>query len=194
MNVFDCGGIAIGVCISHKILDGAALCTFLKAWTAVAHGSKEKGRCVTKKIRFFMPRNIQPQESNQFVCHKARPLELITALLWKSIMEASEQLHGFRRPCSMTHLVNLRKRMEPTLSDNSLENLLLIANEEHEEESKQKLEDLVTKVRKAISDIDDVFVQKLMTGKEGYGLMSESIYDIIELCSKDGTDSLGFSS
>lgn len=41
VNVFECGGIAIGICISHLILDGAALSTFLKAWSATAKGSKE---------------------------------------------------------------------------------------------------------------------------------------------------------
>ncbi|GMI82433.1 hypothetical protein like AT3G26040 [Hibiscus trionum] len=41
VNMFRCGGIAIGVCISHKILDGAALSTFLKAWTATTRGCKE---------------------------------------------------------------------------------------------------------------------------------------------------------
>ncbi|XP_017981171.1 PREDICTED: vinorine synthase-like [Theobroma cacao] len=41
VNMFECGGIAIGICISHKILDGAALSTFLKAWTATARGCKE---------------------------------------------------------------------------------------------------------------------------------------------------------
>ncbi|XVE94424.1 hypothetical protein REPUB_Repub02eG0007300 [Reevesia pubescens] len=41
VNMFQCGGIAIGICISHKILDGAALSTFLKAWTATARGCKE---------------------------------------------------------------------------------------------------------------------------------------------------------
>ncbi|XP_057742925.1 stemmadenine O-acetyltransferase-like [Arachis stenosperma] len=33
VNVFDCGGIAIGFCISHKITDGDSLDTFLKVWT-----------------------------------------------------------------------------------------------------------------------------------------------------------------
>ncbi|KAL1329009.1 epi-neemfruitin B 7-O-acetyltransferse L7AT-like [Arachis hypogaea] len=33
VNVFDCGGIAIGFCISHKIIDGGSLDTFLKMWT-----------------------------------------------------------------------------------------------------------------------------------------------------------------
>ncbi|KAK8580766.1 hypothetical protein V6N12_071018 [Hibiscus sabdariffa] len=41
VNMFRCGGVAIGVCISHKILDGAAISTFLKAWTATARGCKE---------------------------------------------------------------------------------------------------------------------------------------------------------
>ncbi|KAK7839509.1 salutaridinol 7-o-acetyltransferase [Quercus suber] len=39
VNVFKCGGIAIGVCISHKILDGVALSGFLKAWATIARGS-----------------------------------------------------------------------------------------------------------------------------------------------------------
>ncbi|XWS20856.1 hypothetical protein CRYUN_Cryun30bG0004800 [Craigia yunnanensis] len=41
INMFDCGGNAIGICISHKILDGDALSTFLKAWTATARDCKE---------------------------------------------------------------------------------------------------------------------------------------------------------
>ncbi|KAL5557741.1 hypothetical protein UlMin_033952 [Ulmus minor] len=42
VNVFDCGGIAIGVCISHKILDGAALSTFLKAWSSISMAGSSK--------------------------------------------------------------------------------------------------------------------------------------------------------
>ncbi|KAK2997798.1 hypothetical protein RJ639_028562 [Escallonia herrerae] len=41
VNVFECGGIAIGLCISHKILDGAALNTFLKGWATTARGSEK---------------------------------------------------------------------------------------------------------------------------------------------------------
>jgi shikimate O-hydroxycinnamoyltransferase len=41
VNVFKCGGIAIGVCISHKILDGVALSTFLKSWATIARGAYE---------------------------------------------------------------------------------------------------------------------------------------------------------
>ncbi|GMH30117.1 hypothetical protein Nepgr_031960 [Nepenthes gracilis] len=35
---FDCGGIAIGVCFFHKIMDGASIGTFLKSWAAAGSG------------------------------------------------------------------------------------------------------------------------------------------------------------
>ncbi|KAI3797240.1 hypothetical protein L1987_32495 [Smallanthus sonchifolius] len=41
VNIFECGGIAVGLCVSHKILDGAALYTFLKGWANMACGTKE---------------------------------------------------------------------------------------------------------------------------------------------------------
>ncbi|XP_050204597.1 BAHD acyltransferase At5g47980-like [Mercurialis annua] len=34
---FDCGGLAIGICISHKMADAATLSTFTKCWSAIAH-------------------------------------------------------------------------------------------------------------------------------------------------------------
>ncbi|KAI5332717.1 hypothetical protein L3X38_022846 [Prunus dulcis] len=37
-NVFDCGGLAIGVCMSHKLADAASLSTFIMAWSATALG------------------------------------------------------------------------------------------------------------------------------------------------------------
>ncbi|XP_076951782.1 epi-neemfruitin B 7-O-acetyltransferse L7AT-like [Bidens hawaiensis] len=41
VNIFKCGGIAVGLCVSHKILDGAALYTFLKGWANMASKSEE---------------------------------------------------------------------------------------------------------------------------------------------------------
>ncbi|KAL1810914.1 hypothetical protein DCAR_0623014 [Daucus carota subsp. sativus] len=41
VNVFECGGMAIGLCVSHKIVDGAGLSTFLQAWAATNSRSDE---------------------------------------------------------------------------------------------------------------------------------------------------------
>lgn len=42
VNVFNCGGIAICTCISHKFLDGTSYTLFLKDWTAAARGSSSE--------------------------------------------------------------------------------------------------------------------------------------------------------
>ncbi|XP_016434599.1 stemmadenine O-acetyltransferase-like [Nicotiana tabacum] len=39
VTMFECGGMAIGMCASHKIADGATLCTFANAWAIAARGS-----------------------------------------------------------------------------------------------------------------------------------------------------------
>lgn len=45
-NVFECGGIALGVCISHRVLDGSALSNFFKSWAndarVISSSSNEK--------------------------------------------------------------------------------------------------------------------------------------------------------
>ncbi|KAL3512591.1 hypothetical protein ACH5RR_025308 [Cinchona calisaya] len=38
INYFDCGGIAIGVCMSHKIADGTSLVMFMTSWAAICQG------------------------------------------------------------------------------------------------------------------------------------------------------------
>jgi len=38
VNHFSCGGIAISVCISHKIVDGQALADFVGAWAMMTRG------------------------------------------------------------------------------------------------------------------------------------------------------------
>ncbi|KAK2997166.1 hypothetical protein RJ639_025200 [Escallonia herrerae] len=42
VNFFDCGGVAISLCTSHKLIDGHTYAVFLKAWTETARGSSEK--------------------------------------------------------------------------------------------------------------------------------------------------------
>lgn len=42
VNVFDCGGLAIGVCLSHKVADGFVIFSFIQGWaTACRVGSEE---------------------------------------------------------------------------------------------------------------------------------------------------------
>ncbi|CAI0455419.1 unnamed protein product [Linum tenue] len=40
-TAFPCGGLAIGVCMLHKIIDAATLADFMKLWSAVARSEKK---------------------------------------------------------------------------------------------------------------------------------------------------------
>ncbi|CAB4294794.1 unnamed protein product [Prunus armeniaca] len=40
LNIFQCGGFAIGQCISHKIADGLSYFMFSKIWAAIARGDQ----------------------------------------------------------------------------------------------------------------------------------------------------------
>ncbi|KAM2214373.1 hypothetical protein ACFXTI_021126 [Malus domestica] len=37
-NYYECGGMAVGLCLSHKIADAAALSTFIRSWAATGSG------------------------------------------------------------------------------------------------------------------------------------------------------------
>lgn len=41
LNVFDCGGIAVGACISHKIADALSFFVFINTWAATASGDAD---------------------------------------------------------------------------------------------------------------------------------------------------------
>ncbi|KAI3879127.1 hypothetical protein MKX03_010631 [Papaver bracteatum] len=46
VNVFDnCGGIVIGLCISHKLADGSSIMAFINDWAAVARGISTNDHC-----------------------------------------------------------------------------------------------------------------------------------------------------
>ncbi|CAN1163157.1 Vinorine synthase [Linum perenne] len=158
---FACGGIAIGICMSHKILDGFALSTFLKAWTTAAR-------------------------------HDPTRVEIVSAFLWKSVMAASEKLTGQKRTSVLTHLVNLRKRVEPPMSENSLGNLCWISSAKSEP-TERELEELAGRVRESISKIDDGLVRK-MRGREGKPEMIDTLEEMVVVKMTMGADFLGFSS
>ncbi|XP_059446888.1 stemmadenine O-acetyltransferase-like [Corylus avellana] len=58
LNVFSCGGIGIGVCISHKVADGVTLATFLNAWAETSHGAGETITPCLTSATLFPPKDV----------------------------------------------------------------------------------------------------------------------------------------
>ncbi|KAK2636672.1 hypothetical protein Ddye_031464 [Dipteronia dyeriana] len=57
-NNFNCGGIGIGVCLSHKIGDALSLFTFLKNWAATSRGDRDSVQTEFVSASLFPPRNL----------------------------------------------------------------------------------------------------------------------------------------
>ncbi|KAJ0236622.1 HSR201-like protein [Hirschfeldia incana] len=56
---FHCGGMAIGVCITHKIADAASMSTFVRTWSAEARGEAANSVVVPEfaAANFYPPAN-----------------------------------------------------------------------------------------------------------------------------------------
>ncbi|KAK7343858.1 hypothetical protein VNO77_12938 [Canavalia gladiata] len=59
VNIFNCGGIAIGTCNLHTLLDGCSGSLFQTTWAAISRGSKGEVPCpdFTTASSFFPPIN-----------------------------------------------------------------------------------------------------------------------------------------
>lgn len=42
LNLFDCGGIAIALCITHKLVDGFSATVFVREWAAINRGDSDQ--------------------------------------------------------------------------------------------------------------------------------------------------------
>ncbi|KAK6252392.1 hypothetical protein QUC31_014112 [Theobroma cacao] len=57
-NIFDCGGIGVGVCISHKVGDALSFFTFVNMWAAIARGESKVMAPEFGSASLFPPRRL----------------------------------------------------------------------------------------------------------------------------------------
>ncbi|KAK2632529.1 hypothetical protein EUGRSUZ_L01434, partial [Eucalyptus grandis] len=206
---FNCGGIAIGICISHKIADGASVSAFLAAWSEIAvNGVDGEANLKTpflkaseifppKDIKFQMPSGVISREKlltkmfrfdgeslghlrARFGSTAPTRVEAVTALIWKSAVEAARKRPDWTKkypPSSaVTHVVNIRSRIRSQpLPENALGNLwqsivapLMEPNKEAE------LQDFAGIVRKSIREIDSEYLSALR-GENGLAKACENL-------------------
>ncbi|KAK2635569.1 hypothetical protein Ddye_030361 [Dipteronia dyeriana] len=139
-NFFQCGGVVIGLCISHKIADAATISTIVKGWSAAALQSKEaavevcfpaasifppvdtyippmklvREKYVTRRFVFDASKVAAPKtKAASSMVQQPTRVEAVTALVWKCMMNMSRQIKGYPRLSMLSHSVDLRKKIIP---------------------------------------------------------------------------------
>ncbi|QDP16941.2 hypothetical protein Tsubulata_042465 [Turnera subulata] len=190
-NIFDCGGLAIGVCVTHKIADAATLSTFIKCWGGTALKSKDvvipafMGDCIFPQmdLSFLKPTSLEliqrecvmkrfvfdgskigmlkAKAASEKVPEPTR-VEAVSALIWKCAISASRSSLGLERKSLWSLSVNMRKRLTPQLPENSAGNCVgSILSRVEEDADGVELGDLVGLIRKGNQEFGENYAKKI---------------------------------
>ncbi|KAE8695159.1 putative 3'-N-debenzoyl-2'-deoxytaxol N-benzoyltransferase [Hibiscus syriacus] len=155
-NAFDCGGVGIGLCISHKIGDALSYFTFLNTWAAIARGdtndvvlpefvsaelfpprdvplpepaleTSEKN-IATKRLVFTASKieEIRAKYSTENEIQPSR-VEALSAFIWSRFITSTKKKSSPHKSYVIIHTVNLRTKFQPPLSAQSFGNIFSVA-------------------------------------------------------------------
>ncbi|CAL9016621.1 unnamed protein product [Prunus brigantina] len=174
-NLFECGGMAIGLNFSHRAVDGTTSSALISCWakTALDDGDDDQ-------IPFMVPKfdaaiaTLQSHLASATAPHAPTRVLVVSALIWKCAMEASSKSSNIplgSRPSSFRMPMDLRRRFEPpvpqNLGGNVVAHLLVIATpsllkgQEESDDETIDLKDLVAKLRKGLEQQKETYPTKL---------------------------------
>ncbi|XP_017191085.2 stemmadenine O-acetyltransferase-like [Malus domestica] len=208
-NLFECGGLAIGISIYHKAADAFTTTTFIKCWAALAFGSASSttDHHVLLPEEFGVAASLAPSHDSfdspgapvtfsteklttrRFVFDASKisalkfkaasatvpnptRVEVVSAVIWKSLIQASRSKFGFMKPSTWCAMLNLRKRSGQAVTENIQGNFVWFAAAlTTEEQSEVELESLVGKLRKGIAEYKE---------KHPNGVSGEEVFQTIK--------------
>ncbi|KAL5546703.1 hypothetical protein UlMin_006390 [Ulmus minor] len=202
LTAFDCGGTALAVSICHKMGDASSLCTFLQSWTSLTCDHDRVGTAP----KFISSSLLPPQEpkdlpkfpgmntngssnGSKLANRRAKTaetqgvvfstnVELVTAIVIKCAIAASQLASGCFKPSLLSQTVNLRKRMVPPLPENAIGNLIY-AFPWLLEQSKMERHEIVATMRKGFEKFCEEKANRFK-GDEGCFLLHEAVRTTVE--------------
>ncbi|KAE8736337.1 Detected protein of unknown function [Hibiscus syriacus] len=184
-NVFDCGGIEIGLCVSHKIGDALSSFSFVKTWAAIARGETKITAPNFESALLFPPLpGFSPRmnKSNQI---RPTRVEALSVFIWERLFTAVGVKSTSDKLFFITHTVNIRPRMEPPLPESSYGNLHSFALTFPSMDN-----NIITQMRGSIKAVNNEYVKKLQDGYNHF----ERFREIAETYGKDGIVPFGVTS
>lgn len=186
VSYFECGGMAISMCMSHKLGDAATLITFIKDWAAMASNSGEhviplfdltsmfpqddlqigkehvndKGKLATRRFVFDALKIAALKAIVAQKVYNPTKVEVVTALLFKC---ASSTSGGRAVLCQN---INLRSRLVPPMQENFVGNLAwFFPVPKLEEDGEIELPGFVGQMKEALAEFCNTYASKFR-GKE----------------------------
>ncbi|KAJ7957628.1 Transferase [Quillaja saponaria] len=190
VTFFACGGCAIGISASHRLIDATSKTSFIKRWTGISCGAREvvqpdfnialshfppiESFAVQSQVEKKHPKSVSKryvfdaskiEELRATAASSTVPrpnrVEAVMAFIWKCSMRASN-LSNSNSPKRyvLFQTVNMRKRVVPPLPQNSFGNLIAPLCIQCTDESRTELKDLVAETRKRIGEFREHFAQR----------------------------------
>ncbi|KAM7482313.1 hypothetical protein LguiB_006896 [Lonicera macranthoides] len=153
VTTFDCGGLAVGLRVSHRIADASTLSNFVNAWAAKSKGNRvyENHYPIFQSASYFpvrnldgidvgIPRNIgngRLEVDTKMFFFRATAIsvlrekaggrhskvQLVFALVWSTLMGVDKVKKGRKRASVILQPVNLREKTIPPIPKHSYGNL-----------------------------------------------------------------------
>ncbi|XVF85155.1 hypothetical protein PTKIN_Ptkin17bG0095900 [Pterospermum kingtungense] len=194
VNFFECGGMAIVVCISHKIADMSTMSTFIKSWAAMARSSSQVVLPELKSPSSLFPPMDLPTaafkmelnkggnfRTRRFVFNASKILmlkakaastdvtqptrvEAVIALLWKCAMAAATSNRGGLTQPSALAQVASLRKRMNPPVPDNCIGNLLGMFAAQTPDSETELQGLVHQLRKGIRELNENYVSKLQGG------------------------------
>lgn len=191
ISCFECGGTAIGVCISHKIADALSLATFLNSWTAtcqeetdIVQPNFDLGSHHFPPMESIPAPEFLPDENivmKRFVFDKEKlealkaqlassatevknssRVQIVIAVIWKQFIDVTRAKFDTKNKLVAAQAVNLRSRMNPPFPQSAMGNIATMAYAVAEED--KDFSDLVGPLKTSLAKIDDEHVKELQKG------------------------------
>ncbi|PON64745.1 Transferase [Parasponia andersonii] len=220
---FDCGGLAIGICMSHKFADATTMGIFMKSWAETSNGSGQtvfpefdgasyfppielsvqrpavelkKAESVMKRYVFDKPKilELKANAAGDSVQQPTR-VEVVTALILKCVMAASRSNLGGPKKYALTQSMNIRKRVDPPLPENLVGNVVgyFAVRTEEHHEEEPALRDLVALLRKGIREFAEKKAKRLRED-DASAVICRDLQEAAELIRSEDTKVLIFTS
>ncbi|KAL2903521.1 Salutaridinol 7-O-acetyltransferase [Bienertia sinuspersici] len=197
-NTFACGGLALGICWSHKITDGGTVSAFMRGWSSMALGLGNEVIPEYEASSLFPP-------TDSSISQQALELDTNRTITRRFVFDGPKIMNLKARIASeiasranlrsralsvMSQSMNIRRRTIPPLKDTSIGNLVgyyVAKIEESGDDDIIHLDDLVAKQRQGKTEAINNYAKKLL-GKDAYIVIRELFKEARSLLRRDDVE------